>query len=126
MTKKLLAIVLAVLVLSGSTEIQQLLRFPLLVQHYLQHRNKDASLSFIEFIKLHYAREEYPNDNDDNDDNRLPFKSAGDISHIDVPVIEKRVDNVEIFSLEKRPPAYYPESVPDHRSFSIFHPPRIT
>jgi hypothetical protein len=114
MTKKLLAIVLAVLVLSGSTEIQQLLRFPLLVQHYLQHRNKDASLSFIEFIKLHYAREEYPNDNDDNDDNRLPFKSAGDISHIDVPVIEKR------------PPAYYPESVPDHRSFSIFHPPRIT
>ena len=125
MAKNILVILFSALLLNASTEIFQLLRFPLLIQHYFQHKQKDSSLSFIEFVKLHYSVNDHPNDNDDNEDNRLPFKSGGDISHIDTPVIEKRVEAREIFYLLKPTSTYYCERIPNHRSISIFHPPRI-
>jgi hypothetical protein len=125
MAKKLLVILLSALLLGGSTEIHQLLKFPFLIQHYLQHRKKDSVLSIIEFLRTHYTGKDHPNDNDDNEDNRLPFKSTGDISHTDTPMIEKKIDTSEISYLQEPPTAYYSEGILNHRSLSIFHPPRL-
>jgi len=125
MVKNLLAILLGALILSGSTEIHELLKFPLLIQHYLQHQKKDASLTFIEFVKIHYSDKEHPTDNDDNEDNKLPFRSTDGISHIDTPLMENGPDPADIFHCQQRPIAYFSEGTPAHKSFSIFHPPRI-
>jgi len=125
MGRNILVILFSALLLNASTEFQQLLKFPLLIQHYLQHKQKDSSLSFLEFVKLHYAAKDHPNDNDDNEDSKLPFKSGGDISHIDTPVLEKRVETGEIIHLQKTTTTYYSERIPNHRSIAIFHPPRI-
>lgn len=125
MAKRVLIILLSALILAGSTEIHQLLKLPVLIQHYLQHRKKDTSLSFIEFIKIHYAGKAHPNDNDDSEDGRLPFKSTDGISHIDTPPVDKRIENFENFYLQLTRTAFYPKSVPHHESISIFHPPRL-
>ena len=125
MSKKIIAILFSVLIINGSTEIHQLWKLPLLVQHYLHHQNEDASLSFISFLKIHYTDRQHPKHNDDKNDNELPFKSIGNISHLDTPLIEKKIVNPENNYLPAKPSSYYREKIPDHRSFSIFHPPRI-
>lgn len=125
MRKKIIAILFSVLILNGSTEIHQLWKLPILVQHYLHHRKEDMSLSFITFLKIHYVDRHHPNDNDDKNDNELPFKSIGNISHLDTPLIEKKIVSAENNYLPAKHSSYYPENIPDHRPFSIFHPPRI-
>lgn len=116
---------LGVLVLNSSTEIHQLWKLPFLFQHYLHHRQEDASISFLSFLKIHYTDKDHPNDNDDKDDNELPFKSVGNISHIDTPIIDRKIISEENYIAAEKPSTYYPEGIPDHRAFSIFHPPRI-
>lgn len=125
MVKKVLVLLLGVLILNGATELHQLLKLPFLVQHYRHHRNEDSRLSFIAFLKIHYTEKHHPNDNDDREDNELPFKSTGNITHVDTPVIEKRITADFNFPLEEKSTIYYPEGVPTHKSFSVFHPPRI-
>jgi hypothetical protein len=125
MSKKIIAILFGVLILNGSTEIHQLWKLPLLVQHYLHHRNENQSLSFITFLAIHYTDTHHPSDNDDKKDNELPFKSIGEISHLDTPLIEKRTVDAENYYLPAKPSSYYADDVPDHRAFSIFHPPRL-
>lgn len=125
MVKKIITILLGALILNGSTEIHQLWKLPFLVKHYINHRNKDPFLSFITFLKIHYTDKDHPNDNDDKNDKELPFKSVSNILHIDTPVLEKRIVATGIFYLLDKPPTFYPQGIPEHRSFSIFHPPRI-
>jgi hypothetical protein len=125
MVKKVLVLLLGVLILNGATELHQLLKLPFLIQHYVHHRDEDSRLSFIAFLQIHYTEKHHPNDNDDRQDNELPFKSIGNITHIDIPVIEKRMTADINFSLWEKPTIYYQEGVPSHKSFSVFHPPRI-
>ena len=124
MVKKIFALMLGVLILNSATEIHQLFKLPFLIQHYLHHRNEDSSMSIVNFLKIHYSDGQHPNDNDDNEDNELPFKSVGDVSHIDIPVLEKRITAYSNIYQREKPISYYPEGIPAHRSFSIFHPPR--
>lgn len=124
MVKKTFALMFGVLILNSATEIHQLLKFPFLIHHYLHHRNMDSSMSIMGFLKIHYSDEQHPNDNDDSDDNELPFKSIGDISHIDTPVLEKGTTEYSNIYQSEKPISYYPEGIPAHRTFSIFHPPR--
>ena len=125
MGKKIIVILLSALMLNGTTEIHQLWKLPSLVQHYLHHQNEDPSVSFISFLKIHYTDKDHPNDNDDNEDNELPFKSIGTISHLDTPLLEKKVVASASYFPKEKPSTYFPEGIPNHRSFSIFHPPRI-
>ena len=124
--RKTFALMLGVLIFNSTTEMHQLLKFPFLIRHYFYHCNEDPSISIIGFFKIHYSDRQHPNDNDDDDDddNKLPFKAIGDISHIDVPVLEKRTSIYSnIYQAEKQI-SYHSEGTLVHRSFSIFHPPR--
>ena len=116
---------MSALLLNVSTEIHQLWKLPFLIQHYLHHQEEDRSLSFITFLKIHYTDKDHPNDNDDKEDNELPFKSVGNISHIDTPLIVKNFNPTGDYYLADKPSSYYPEGILNHRSLSIFHPPRI-
>ena len=58
----------------GATEAYQLLKLPILVQHFFQHKQEDKHLSFWAFLNMHYA-EKTVIDADYQQDMQLPFKT---------------------------------------------------
>jgi hypothetical protein len=56
-------------------EFHQFLRIPVLIQHFVEHRQQDPSISFMAFLKLHYVGE-IVIDDDYQRDNELPFREA--------------------------------------------------
>ncbi|MFC4686856.1 hypothetical protein ACFO4P_07895 [Epilithonimonas pallida] len=71
--KKLISILLLSLYLVSTTELYQLLKMPLLIEHYFQHKNLNSEMSFTAFLKMHY---DHPvKDNDYDQDQKLPFVS---------------------------------------------------
>lgn len=59
--------------LFSQTELHQLLKIPLLVQHLLEHKAENKELTIVQFIALHYFSD---TSNDDDRDMRLPFKTS--------------------------------------------------
>jgi hypothetical protein len=66
--------ILIIVYLFSATEASQLLKFPLLFSHFVEHQQKQPSMSFGEFLHHHYAAE-HNDDGDTATDNKLPFKS---------------------------------------------------
>ncbi len=56
------------------TEFDQLLRIPLLISHFMEHKEESKAISFSEFMLIHYV-EEYSSNGDYERDMDLPFKS---------------------------------------------------
>lgn len=65
---------LIIVYLFSATEASQLLKLPLLFSHFVEHQQKEPSMSFGEFLHHHYATE-HKDDGDATTDNKLPFKS---------------------------------------------------
>jgi hypothetical protein len=70
--KKLISICLLFVLLINNTEFHQMMKLPILVKHFIHHKSLDNSLSFTEFIEIHYNDSQ--ESNDQSHDN-LPFKS---------------------------------------------------
>ena len=65
----------------SATEIYQLLKLPLLVEHYLEHKKEKNDMSIWEFLHIHYAQR-IVYDKDYEKDMKLPFKSHNDCSDL--------------------------------------------
>lgn len=67
--------------LISTTELSQLLKFPVLVEHYVEHKEKNPEISIVDFLVLHYNNhlENHPHDDDYDQDQKLPF-----IVHTDI------------------------------------------
>jgi hypothetical protein len=71
--KRLLAISLLALYLTSFTEVHEVLRLPILLEHYAEHKLKVNDMSFIQFLVMHYKTDVAHDDHD----NQLPFKVPG-------------------------------------------------
>jgi len=71
--KKAILISLLAVQLLSSTELFELVKLPVLVHHFLEHKEENNSITFADFIYLHYAKS--GGINTDDDDTKLPFKS---------------------------------------------------
>jgi len=69
--RKSFAIILISLHLLGNTEANQLLRLPQLLSHFFQHHRQDPSISFFDFVAMHYAGDDGTTADDDFD-SQLP------------------------------------------------------
>lgn len=58
----------------STTELHQLLKLPFLVEHFIDHKKQNSSITFLEFLDKHYAKGKVV-DEDYAEDMRLPFKS---------------------------------------------------
>lgn len=78
--KKLISILLLSLYLVSTTELYQLLKMPLLVEHYMEHKELNPEMSLTAFLKTHY---DHPvKDSDHDKDQRLPFVSHASLLSI--------------------------------------------
>lgn len=59
----------------STTELSELLKFPVLVEHYLEHKEEAPEMSVKDFLVLHYNNhlEDHPHDDDYEQDQKLPF-----------------------------------------------------
>jgi hypothetical protein len=73
--KRFSAILLLSVTLFTQTELHQLLKLPVLVQHFIEHRAENNNISVTDFIILHYFSGN-PKDKDYERDMQLPFKTT--------------------------------------------------
>jgi hypothetical protein len=71
-----LIIILIAIHLFGNTELGQLFRLPKLVSHYFQHRELDPTVTFIDFLVMHYGGDDGTSADDDMD-SQLPYHHVG-------------------------------------------------
>ena len=73
--KKMFAIFCLSIYLISTTEFSQLLKFPLLIEHFGEHKAKDPNMTFVGFLVLHYNDHlnGHPLDDDYEQDKNLPF-----------------------------------------------------
>jgi len=55
------------------SELHQFLRMPVLIQHFVEHRHQDPSLSLLSFLSQHYIHQDVK-DADYQRDKQLPFR----------------------------------------------------
>ncbi len=60
-------------VLFLNTSIREVIKAPQLVIHFIQHHQLNSQISFMDFLEMHYFGEDL-DDNDDEEDMKLPFK----------------------------------------------------
>ncbi len=65
---------LIIIYLFSATELNQLLKIPVLFSHFVEHQQLEPLMSFGAFLYHHYAID-HGDDGDAATDNKLPFKS---------------------------------------------------
>lgn len=126
--KKLAVYALLIIYALTFSEALQLLKMPVLVQHFWEHHEQDPQLSLARFLKLHYTGK-YTLDEDYSKDQQLPFRTSNDLLntvsfcelHFTLPVIAPH------HFMLSRPVLLFKEDVQERRnSRDIFQPPRIS
>ena len=125
MRKAFAAFFLAIMLLTQSP-LQQLLKLPVLVEHYSEHKIRShGEISFLEFINLHYFTS-HPDDGDYHRDQQLPFRTS------EVVMISSTVVVPEQIVPEFRPPVFEEKTFPLFNmtgpsslfTFDIWQPPK--
>lgn len=122
--KQWIAILFLSTFILSKTELHQLLKLPVLVQHYFEHGQTDSAISFFVFLKMHYNNP--VKDADYQRDMQLPFKSHE--SHANYSVFSQQIPSFELnktsYIIQKSfisiPKDFYSSSYIDN----IWQPPR--
>ena len=72
--RRFLALFLTFIYINSATELHELVKLPVLLTHYMHHKEENKNLSFESFINLHYSDKKADNNEQDNHQ-QLPFKS---------------------------------------------------
>lgn len=125
--KKFLAISFLFIYLFSTTELHQFLKIPVLFEHFSEHRSKDKSLSFLNFLYLHYKNN--TKDSDYNRDLKLPFKTIDNCStsiHIGLSTDLKLEIKEPICFFEKKEISnFYKSRLHPNYLNAIWQPPKI-
>lgn len=109
--KKIIAISFLLIYLFSTTEFSQVLKLPVLWQHFQEHNAENRSISFIGFLQMHYFNGN-PKDADYKKDMQLPFKTPTQCELTSIATILPSI-NSEI-------------SVPVYNNFKVTNPPDET
>lgn len=124
--KSIAVIFLIVVYTFTATEAKQLLKFPVMLEHYAEHKKHDATISFFDFIYMHYAGSDF-DDTDQDRDMKLPFKSSSFANYnitVFYPTSIALVLKPVVFTKNKT--AFYTEeNFQSSYLSSIWQPPRI-
>ena len=120
---RLFAISLLVLYINSNTEFHEMLRLPILLEHYRQHQQQVSDISFWDFLVMHYQSDVAH----DADDNQLPFKDPGHsftATTLALPIHKIVLKETVLLTKSDHRCAYRETFIASHLS-DIFQPPRI-
>lgn len=123
--KKYLSILFLSVYLLSITQLGELIKLPLLVEHYLEHKQQNSNLTILNFLRIHYQAQ-HVFDADYDKDMKLPFKSHTNISSVVFyPLIQeyKTIQKVN-FKYKKEILYTYSFSYSSISLSSIWQPPR--
>lgn len=98
--KRFLAISFLAIYILTATECNQLLKFPILIEHFSEHKEANNEISFFDFLYMHYQGHDF-NDNDQNQDMKLPFKSHSDFASIDMQFVTVHTETISLHIIGK-------------------------
>ncbi len=121
--KRVFAIGLLFFYLISFTEFSEVLRLPLLVEHYIEHKDKVADLSFLEFLGMHYKNDVAHDDQDMS----LPFKDCHHSSGGQTVVLplQKIALDENSFIISNSYASFYLLHEPKLVAADIFQPPKL-
>jgi hypothetical protein len=121
---RILAISFLVLYINSNTEFHEMLRLPILLEHYSQHKQKASDISFWDFLVMHYKS----NVTHDSDDNQLPFKDPGhSFTSPTLALLIHKIVLRETITLTKTDySCSYSETFNASHFSDIFQPPKIS
>jgi len=125
--KKWVSIVLLSLYLVSTTELNQVLKLPILIEHYCEHKKLNPEMTFIAFFKTHY---DHPvKDADYKTDRKLPFVAHSILSlvftlntNFNFEIVKASVKHLEVHSI----PAFDEDFYFKGYLHSIWQPPRFS
>lgn len=123
--KKYLSILFLSVYLLSITQLGELIKLPLLVEHYMEHKQQNSNLTILNFLHIHYQAQ-HVFDADYDKDMKLPFKSHTPISSVVFyPLIQeyKTIQKVD-FKYKKEFLYTYSFSYSSISLSSIWQPPR--
>ena len=125
--KRLTAIWLLFSLILVQTDLNQLLKLPLLFQHYQEHQQGNAAVSVKDFLMIHYLLEQVK-DQDYDRDMQLPFKSENTpVLTFTSAVIPAQAFMVIHFTAVATPLASrYSDQIISGTSEAVWQPPQIT
>jgi len=125
--KKFTAILLITAYLFSTTELHQLLKLPMVFEHFSHHRKENRNISFLQFLDMHYMHGS-PKDKDYSEDMKLPFKTADNcissVSPVVVPSLATTLQNPIIYIPEKEMHIPRNELIPSSFLSRVWQPPK--
>lgn len=125
--KKLFAISFLFIYLFSSTELHQLLKLPLLVEHFIEHKEENKDITLWQFLHIHYTAGDVE-DSDYDKDMKLPFKShdncVSSFSNVYLPSVKVSIEKPVRF-LQKKNFTKKDEFLLTSHLPLIWQPPRI-
>lgn len=119
--KRFAAICMLMIHLGLFTEMHELASIPLLVQHYLEHREKVPEMSFVDFLVMHY-KSDVPHDSTDM---KLPFKDHSTVTTPTFAAPEQKVSlGAQMPATTREFSSNYISVIPSSGLDEIFQPPR--
>ncbi|MEP6627280.1 MAG: hypothetical protein ABJA32_04815 [Ginsengibacter sp.] len=120
------AILFLSIMLFTQTELHQILKFPVFVQHYFEHKAEDPTITLYQFTVLHYFSGN-PVDDDYARDMQLPFKTNDCLQAMTSIVIPDQIifSEQQAAPLTKPFPATHNNWIHSNYIVDIFRPPQF-
>ena len=118
--------ILALEVILPRMDVNELGKLPALISHYKQHRKKDAALTFLRFIDLHYNDPDH-HDKDHEAHQNLPFSCHHNHNcqlHLVLYTLPESIPSLSNHGKTVEKNAYYSIPVERFVTSSIWQPPR--
>ncbi|SFU64064.1 hypothetical protein SAMN05216480_1118 [Pustulibacterium marinum] len=122
--KKCCLLILTILIVQNNCFFGQFVKVPTLVKHFVEHQQRDTSITFYDFLALHYWGHDL-NDNDQDRDMQLPFKKIDHSTYqLVLPFINVTHQTVSTYSFTSKLSIFDKEILYQNPQFGdLFRPP---
>lgn len=123
--KKVLLYPLLSILLINNISFNQFFKIPVLISHYLEHKQRNKSIDFIDFLSMHYWGKDM-NDNDQDRDMQLPFKKTPEQTCFQIAIpFQKITHEKQVFVVIHTIQLMHPdEHITNQALHSVFRPPK--